>query len=252
MYKWVIEGINTGIKSSGYPAKREYASGITQGMFSSNDEISEPLAMALIESCPMRVFSISGGKLSIDMRRCVHCYRCVLNIDSPVDWKDTFQWAYALEGKNPLPSAFESSAHICVMDTGGCGACLNEIRQLNNPYYNMHRLGFFITPTPRHADILLVVGSGTEHLKFALKRTYEAMPEPKRVVAVGSCALCGGIFEDSFNCGKGVEKAVPVDVRVPGCPAPPLAILHGLLVAAGRKPPVSLPLAFIKKTEVKG
>ena len=126
------------------------------------------------------------------------------------------------------------------MDAGDCGACLNEVKQLNNPYYNMHRLGFFITPTPRHADVLLVVGPGTDHMRVALKKIYDAMPTPKRVVAVGACALTGGVFAESFACAKGVGELLPVDVAIPGNPPPPLAILHGLLVAVGRTPPVAL------------
>ena len=105
------------------------------------------------------------------------------------------------------------------MDAGDCGACLNEVKQLNNPYYNMHRLGFFITPSPRHADVLLVVGPVTDHMKFALKKVYDAMPTPKRVVAVGACALSGGVFAESFVCAKGVADVLPVDVEVPGNPA---------------------------------
>jgi Ni,Fe-hydrogenase III small subunit len=100
----------------------------------------------------------------------------------------------------------------------------------------MHRLGFFITPTPRNADILLVVGPVTDHLREMLLKVYDAMPAPKRVIAVGTCALSGGVFAESFVCAKGVAEVLPVDVEVPGSPPPPLAILHGLLVAVGRKP----------------
>jgi Ni,Fe-hydrogenase III small subunit len=135
---------------------------------------------------------------------------------------------------------FKRSIHICVVDAGDCGACLNEVKQLNNPYYNMHRLGFFITPSPRHADVLLVVGPVTDHMRVALKKTYDAMPTPKRVVAVGACALTGGVFAKALFAPKGVADVLPVDVEVPGNPPPPLAILHGLLVAVGRKPPASL------------
>lgn len=102
----------------------------------------------------------------------------------------------------------------------------------------MHRLGFFITPSPRHADVLLVVGPVTDHMKFALQKAYDAMPTPKRVVAVGACALTGGVFAESFVCAKGVADVLPVDVEVPGNPPPPLAILHGLLVVTGRKKPL--------------
>ena len=129
---------------------------------------------------------------------------------------------------------------MIVVDAGDCGACLNEVKQLNNPYYNIHRLGFFITPTPRHADVMLVVGAVTDHMRFVLQRIYDAMPTPKRVVAVGACAVSGGVFADSFVCARGLADVLPVDVEVPGHPPPPLAILHGLLVAVGRKTSAAL------------
>jgi Ni,Fe-hydrogenase III small subunit len=128
-----------------------------------------------------------------------------------------------------------------VVDAGACGACLSEIEQLNKPYYNIHRLGFFLTPTPREADVLLVAGPVTDHMRMALKKAYEAMPTPKRVVAVGACALCGGVFGPSFISGGGASDIVPVDVAVPGCPPPPLALIHGLLATVGRKPSASWP-----------
>ena len=137
-------------------------------------------------------------------------------------------------------AAFTRSIHIIVVDAGDCGACLNEVKQLNNPYYNMHRLGFFITPTPRHADVLLVVGAVTDHMRFVVQKIYDAMPTPKRVVAVGVCAVSGGVFADSFVCANGLADVLPVDVEVPGHPPPPLAILHGLLVAVGRQVSASL------------
>jgi len=139
-----------------------------------------------------------------------------------------------------LGSPFSRSIHILVVDAGDCGACLNEVRHLNNPYYNMHRLGFFITPTPREADVLLVVGPVTDHMRVPLQKAYDAMPTPKRVIAAGACALSGSVFGPSFVCGSSVRDLLPVDVEVPGQPPPPLAILHGLLVAVSRRPSASL------------
>ena len=158
-------------------------------------------------------------------------------------WSQDYEWAGANEIGDPrrtFGKEFNRSVHILVVDAGDCGACLNAVKQLNNPYYNMHRLGFFITPTPRHADILVVVGPVTDHMRVALQKTYEAMPHPKKVVAVGACALSGGVFGPSFVSEAGVAKILPVDVEVPGQPPPPLAILHGLLVAVGRGSPAAL------------
>jgi Ni,Fe-hydrogenase III small subunit/ferredoxin-like protein FixX len=240
MSQWVINGLRTGIKTTVYPRDAEHAAGVTPGLPCGRDALSQSAAAALVDCCPTQVFSQINGKVSADNRRCIHCYRCVRGIEHPADWQQTYEWATVRDSQNEFDQPFKHSIHICVVDAGDCGACLNEVKQLNNPYYNMHRLGFFITPSPRHADVLLIVGPVTDHMRVALKKIYDAMPAPKRVVAVGACALTGGVFAKSFVCANGVADVLPVDVEVPGNPPPPLAILHGLLVAVGRKPPASL------------
>jgi formate hydrogenlyase subunit 7 len=139
----------------------------------------------------------------------------------------------------PLPNVFARSIHVRVLDAGCCGSCLNEIAHVNDPLYNMHRFGIFETPTPRAADVLLVVGPVTRQMSAELLATYEAMPEPKRVVAVGICAIDGGIFGPSAMCAGGAGDVVPVDVIVPGCPPPPRAIIEALLLVCNRKPGAS-------------
>ena len=239
--KWVVKGIRTGIMTTAYPREAERAAGVTPGLPVGGEFGTE--AEALAGRCPTHALAQTNGTISVDYRRCVHCYRCVRGVPHPLNWQPTYEWGGAGAApplQNTLGRPFQRSIHVLVVDAGDCGACLNEVRQLNNPYYNMHRLGFFITPTPRHADVLLVVGPVTDHMRVALKKIYDAMPTPKRVVAVGACALSGGVFAESFVCAKGVSDLLPVDVAVPGNPPPPLAILHGLLVAVGRKPPVAL------------
>ena len=238
MSRWVVRGIRTGIKSTVYPSAAERAAGVTPGLPAGGEFGAN--AGALARRCLTHALDQADGKISVDGRRCVHCYRCVRGVERPLDWASTYEWA--AEGQGPgvhhrLGQPFRRSIHVLVVDAGDCGACLNEVKQLDNPYYNMHRLGFFITPTPRHADVLLVVGPVTDHMRFALTKIHAAMPTPNRVVAVGACALSGGVFADSFVCARGVGEVLPVDVEVPGNPPPPLAILHGLLVAVGRKPP---------------
>jgi Ni,Fe-hydrogenase III small subunit len=241
MSQWVIKGIRTGIKTTAYPRGAENAAGVTPGLPRGGGFGGG--AAALVERCLTHALDRTDGEISVDNRRCVHCYRCVRGVADPLNWETTYEWAgagVAARLTNELGQPFQRSIHVLVVDAGDCGACLNEVKQLNNPYYNMHRLGFFITPTPRHADVLLVVGPVTDQMRFALKKVYEAMPTPKRVVAVGACALSGGVFAKSFVCANGVADVLPVDVEVPGNPPPPLAILHGLLVAVGRKPPAAL------------
>ena len=238
MSSWVIKGLGTGIKTTTYPKGADAAVGITPGR-PVETAISKENLTTLINCCPMEALGEQRGGIAVDYRRCIHCYRCLRDVAEPLAWDQSYEWAAARDGESFAP-AFTRSIQIVVVDAGDCGACLNEVKQLNNPYYNLHRLGFFITPSPRHADVLLVVGPGTDHMRHALRKVYDAMPAPKRVVAVGACALSGSVFGPSFLCGDGLGDIVPVDVEVPGHPPPPLAILHGLLVAVGRKESVPL------------
>ncbi len=128
---------------------------------------------------------------------------------------------------------FGRSLHIRTVDTGSCAVCESEIRLLLAPHYDLQRLGFFFTPSPRHADLLLVTGPAVRAMDVALAKTYTAMPQPKVVVAVGACPLGGIYAEDEVVHGR-LENVLPVDVSIPGCPPSPLALLQGLLVAVGR------------------
>ncbi|NOZ19597.1 MAG: NADH:ubiquinone oxidoreductase [Planctomycetes bacterium] len=240
MSRWVIKGLRTGIVTTRYPAREENAPGISPGLPQSSarsDADSEVLALR----CPTDALRQADGQLKVDRARCIHCYRCARGVAKPIPWETGFEWA-SLRGKSSVfPNAFQRSLHIRVVDAGDCGACLNEVKLLNNPFYNMHRVGFFITPTPRKADILLVVGPVTDHMKTPLLKAYEAMPTPKRVMAAGACALSGGLFGPGFVTGPGVADVLSVDVEIPGCPPPPLAILHGLLAITGRRQADTIP-----------
>ena len=117
------------------------------------------------------------------------------------------------------------------VDAGSCNGCELEIHALNNPVYNVEGLGIRFVASPRHADLLLVTGPVSRHMEEALRRTYDATPEPRLVVAVGDCGRDGGIFGASYASCGGVAHVIPVDVTVPGCPPPPIAILRGILQA---------------------
>jgi Ni,Fe-hydrogenase III small subunit len=124
---------------------------------------------------------------------------------------------------------------IRVVDAGSCNACELEINALANPYYNLEGLGIKLVASPRHADMLLVTGPVSRNMEGALRRTFDAIPEPRLVVAVGECGCNGGIFGESYaSCGA-VSNVVPVDVTVPGCPPPPIEILRGILSAVRRR-----------------
>ena len=126
---------------------------------------------------------------------------------------------------------------LCIrqVDAGSCNGCELEIQALNNPYYNLEGAGIKFVASPRHADLLLVTGPVSVNMEEALKRTYDAVPDPKLVVAIGDCGACGGIFGASYAIRGSVANVIPVDQTVPGCPPDPVAILEGILCVAGSR-----------------
>jgi Ni,Fe-hydrogenase III small subunit len=235
---WFWHGLRRGIQSTRYPRSAETAPGVSPGRPIDTEFESVDEAQRAAEICPTDAIIAHGRSAFVDPGKCVQCQRCRSLIPSPMSWDPGYEWT-RLPAKQSefatLPSAFSKSMHIMVVDAGDCGACLHEVKQLNNPLYNMHRLGFFFTATPRTADLLLIVGPVSENMRGPLLKTWEAMPTTRRAMAVGSCAITGGVFGRSFICAGGAGSVLPVDLEVPGNPPPPLAILHGLLVATGRK-----------------
>ena len=137
--------------------------------------------------------------------------------------------------RQEILDVFGGALSIRQVDAGSCNGCELEIHAVNNAYYNIEGLGIKFVASPRHADLLLVTGPVSRHMEIALKRTYDATPEPKLVVAVGDCACDGGIFGESYaSCGR-VSNVIPVDVAVSGCPPTPTAILQGILTAISAK-----------------
>src|SRR6266699_6046424 len=125
------------------------------------------------------------------------------------------------------------------VDAGSCNGCELEIHALANPYYNLEGLGIKFVASPRHADMLLVTGPVSKHMAIALKRTYDATPDPKLVVAVGDCGCNGGIFGESYASLGRVSNVIPVDVAIPGCPPAPVALLQGILAAVSVSAPAA-------------
>src|SRR6187455_3873748 len=123
------------------------------------------------------------------------------------------------------------------VDAGSCNGCELEIHALNNPVYNLEGLGIRFVASPRHADLLLVTGPVSRNMEVALRRTYDATPDPKLVVAVGDCGCTGGIFGESYASRGRVSNVIPVDVTVPGCPPSPRQILAGILTAISKTAP---------------
>jgi len=133
--------------------------------------------------------------------------------------------------KQEILGLFAGSLAIRHVDAGSCNGCELEIHMLNNPYYNIEALGIKLVASPRHADLLLVTGPVARNMEMALQRTYDAMPAPKLVVAVGDCGCSGGMFGESYASRGRVSNVIAVDVAVPGCPPTPTALMQGILTA---------------------
>jgi Ni,Fe-hydrogenase III small subunit/formate hydrogenlyase subunit 6/NADH:ubiquinone oxidoreductase subunit I len=151
---------------------------------------------------------------------------------SPSDSQSLETLGAALQAK--IKHVLGRSLHIREVDAGSCNGCEIEIVGLNSPVYDVERFGIHFVASPRHADMLLVTGPVTRNMELALRKTYDAMPAPRLVVAVGACGCSGGIFGQNYATVGAVDKVIPVDVYIPGCPPNPHALLHGILMAVGR------------------
>jgi NADH-quinone oxidoreductase B subunit len=127
-----------------------------------------------------------------------------------------------------FPKALPKSLWVFHTNTGGCNGCDIEVLDALTPYFDVERFGMRLVGSPRHADVLLVCGPVTRPMERPLKQLYEAVPDPKIVVAIGACAVGGGPWFDTYNVVGGADKVIPVDIYVPGCPARPEAILHAV------------------------
>lgn len=136
---------------------------------------------------------------------------------------------------NILEWAVKKSPWVLHFNSGACNACDIEVAALLTPKYDIERFGILLKPSPRHADVLLVTGAVTRQCASRLRLIYEQMPNPKFVVAIGACACSGGVFRGNYNVLDGVDKIIPVDMYIPGCPPKPEAMMDGILKLLGSK-----------------
>src|SRR5438034_1273338 len=149
--------------------------------------------------------------------------------EAPPDKDDAMLTELAASVDRAARRRLGRSLSIREVDAGSCNGCELEIHALNNAFYDLERFGLRFVASPRHADVLLVTGPVTKNMRQALERTYAATPDPKWVVAVGDCALDGGLFAGSYGVVGGVSAVVPVDLHIRGCPPTPTALLKGLI-----------------------
>jgi len=184
-----------------------------------------------VEEAP-EIFEIQG-KFARPVKRKSDLVVAQLDGFAPSDPKDS-HGALGRQLSEKIAKILGRSLAIREVDAGSCNGCEIEVAALNNAIYDIERFGVHFVASPRHADVLLVTGVGSRNMESALRRTYEATPDPKVVVAVGACASTGGIFGDTYATSGGIGNLLPVDVYVPGCPPRPEALLYGLLLAVDR------------------
>ncbi|MGD0244434.1 MAG: ferredoxin [Streptosporangiaceae bacterium] len=248
---WVLRGLREGVVTTRWPRRADEYADTWCGPATVRAGAAAPPEAAT--RCPTGAIEVTD-QVRLDQGKCILCGRCV------AEWPDAFAWSAGATGRGAaalarqalvVPEAPETdeaiaaartalaertaalrrSIHIRHVDAGSDGSEEWEIQALLGPIYDVGRLGIFFTASPRHADVLLVTGAGTAGMAGPLRTTYEGMPDPKVVIAVGTDAVSGGLLGEQLT---GVSAAVPVDIWVPGSPPSPFGIVKALLVAAGR------------------
>lgn len=191
--------------------------------------------------CPVGAFWVneSGDDCNIDYKKCIFCGKCVekaMELGASLAHSNDDAMPFVDEAAeitaDVLKQKLGRSLHVRHLDAGSCNGCDFEMGALGGPMYDLARYGVHFVASPRHADLLMVTGVVTRNLEQALRMTYEAMPEPRLVMACGACAAGGSTYGDSYAIVGAADKVVPVDIYVPGCPPRPSAMIAGLLAAA--------------------
>ena len=267
MFKILQKTFRAGTVTTGYPRSAPKLAAGSRGM-PEFDWATWQDPRPAAEACPTGAIGLTDSgrsrRVQVDFGRCNFCGECAA--DAAVHMTSKFEIAatsrdalvakadyeIGVDGTNQRLVSHDAaevagtrlkhevqrllgrSLAIREVDAGSCNACELEIIALNNPVYDIERFGIHFVASPRHADMLLVTGPVTRNMELALRKTYNATPEPKLVVAVGACGISGGLFGVNYATRGGVDQIIPVDVYVPGCPPRPEALLYGIFLAIGR------------------
>lgn len=258
MRNWTLKGIAAGKATTDWPYPDNLDNGQERmlGFPKFDPNRCETSCQACIEICPTAALSTNRSEdiaknVQLDFGKCINCQICIETC--PTDaLQSSSDFMFAAKNRNdlirsqqPVSEAanrlrskiekhFKGSLHVRHIDAGSCNGCESELSATTNPYYNLHRLGIFFTPSPRFADVLLVTGTVVPQMIGPLQRTYEAMPNPKFVVAGGTCSISGAPFDFGYAAGNGADPFLPVDVYLPGCPPSPASFIFALLLLTER------------------
>lgn len=252
---WFWRGLREGVVTTDYPRRPDLYAEQFPAAITVLDDAPTVAAADIAGLCPTGAISVgSDSRPALDQGRCILCRRCSKarpNVFAaatgtetaaltrtalvvPAGPEDDAGLAEVRERLAARTAAFRRSLHIRHVDAGSDGSEEWEISALNNPVYDIARLGMFFTASPRHADVLLVTGAGARGMAAPLRRTYESTARPVVVVAVGTDACSGGLFADSYATHGGIGGLLDVDIWVPGSPPSPFSLLQALLLATGR------------------
>jgi Ni,Fe-hydrogenase III small subunit/Pyruvate/2-oxoacid:ferredoxin oxidoreductase delta subunit len=253
MAVWTLHGLLFGKATTPWPKGDDDGQAGVLGMPRFHPERVTRASRACAEICPTGAIQYREEKepeLLVDYGRCIACQLCV-EAAPAAEMEASEDWAFGVRDSTDLQTdstegvapeskgprrRFRRSLFVRHVDAGSCNGCESELQALGNPFYNLHRLGIFFTASPRFADVLLVTGPVTSAMRDSLLATYEAMPDPKWVVATGTCAVSGGLMTGGYSGGNGVSEWLPVDLFIPGCPPNPAAIIEALLLLLDRAP----------------
>ena len=244
MLRIIGERLRQGYRTSGFPATEPVIPERFRGLPTLKPEKCPPGCTGCSENCPFGAVSREDGNITVDLGRCLFCADCPACPHGALNFSNDYRLAVnrrrdlLFDGRGPalaaalekkMLSLFKRSLKLRQVSAGGCNGCEADVNVLGTLVFDLGRFGIQFVASPRHADGILVTGPVTRNMHAALLATYEAVPEPKLVIAAGACAINGGPFLDSPEACTGLESILPVDLYIPGCPPHPYTTLDGLL-----------------------
>lgn len=251
MFKTIKARLHQKYRTTAYPKRLPELPARFKGLPVIDEGCCTPGCSACCDACPTAALNRRKGKLEMDLGRCIFCGDCIEACNTGairftsdhrlasrsrenLQISDDRELELAEKLDKQMQRLLGRSLKLRQVSAGGCGACEADVNVLGTVGWDLGRFGIKFVASPRHADGLLVTGPVTENMRKALLKTYEAIPSPKIVIAVGSCAVSGGLFREHEKTSCGVDEILPVDLYIPGCPPHPLTILDGMLRLLGR------------------